>query len=62
MVNPSEEQPAGTAQAQAPTSIQPPTGLNLSGKDKAVNWKIYKQQWENVLFHRSSARQTERGL
>ena len=27
--------------------IQPPTGLNLSAKNKAVNWKIYKQQWEN---------------
>ena len=27
--------------------IQPLTGLHLSAKNKAVNWKIYKQQWEN---------------
>lgn len=27
--------------------IQPPTGLKLSAKDKAVNWKVYKQKWEN---------------
>lgn len=46
MVNPSEEQPAGTAQAQPPAiqGIQLPTGLNLSDKDKVVDWKIYKQQ------------------
>ena len=27
--------------------IQPPTGLNLSAKNKPINWKIYKQHWEN---------------
>ena len=61
MVNPSEEQPAGTAQPQPPTiqGIQPPTGLNLSGKDKAVNWKIYKQQWENYSIVAQLYRQSE---
>ena len=61
MVNPSEEQPAGTAQAQPPAiqGIQPPTRLNLSGKDKAVNWKIYKQQWENYSIVAQLDRQSE---
>ena len=61
MVNPSEEQPAGTAQAQPPAiqGIQPPTGLNLSGKDKAVNWKIYKQQWENYSIVAQLDRQSK---
>ena len=53
MVNPSKEQPGGatqsSAQAPLPTiqGVQPLTGLNLSGNDKAIHWKIYKQQWEN---------------
>ena len=61
MVNPSKEQPAGTAQAQPPAiqGIQPPTRLNLSGKDKAVNWKIYKQQWENYSIVAQLDRQSE---
>ena len=61
MVNPSQEQPAGTAQAQPPAiqGIQPPTGLNLSGKDKAVNWKIYNQQWENYSIVAQLDRQSE---
>ena len=61
MVNPSEEQPAGTAQAQPPAiqGIRPPTGLDLSGKDKAVNWKIYKQQWENYSIVAQLDRQSE---
>lgn len=61
MVNPSQEQPAGTAQAQPPAiqGIQPPTGLNLSGNDKAVNWKIYNQQWENYSIVAQLDRQSE---
>ena len=61
MVNPSEEQPAGTAKAQPPAiqGIQLPTRLNLSGKDKAVNWKIYKQQWENYSIVAQLDRQSE---
>ena len=61
MVNPFEEQPAGTAQPQPPAiqGIQPPTGLNLSGKDKVVNWKIYKQQWENYSIVAQLDRQSE---
>ena len=61
MVNPSQEQPAGTAQAQPPAiqGIQPPTGLNLSCKDKAVNWKIYNQQWENYSIVAQLDRQSE---
>ena len=61
MVNPLEEQPAGTAQAQpsAIQGIQPPTGINLSGKDKAVNWKIYKQQCENYSIVAQLDRQSE---
>jgi len=30
--------------------IQPPTGLVLSAKEKAVNWKVYKQQWDNYTI------------
>ena len=30
--------------------IQPPTGLVLSAKEKAVNWKGYKQQWDNYAI------------
>ena len=61
MVNPSEEQPARTAQVQPPAiqGIQPPNGLNLSGKDKAVNWKIYTQQWENYSIVPQLDRQSE---
>ena len=39
--------------------IQPPTGLKLSAKDKAVNWKIYKQQWENYSIVAQLDKQTE---
>ena len=27
--------------------IQPSTGLDLTSKQKAENWKLYKQRWEN---------------
>ena len=30
--------------------IQPPTGLVLSAKEKAVNWKVYKRQWDNYVI------------
>ena len=30
--------------------IQPPTSLDLTGKNKATNWKVYKQQWENYAI------------
>ena len=39
--------------------IQPPTGLKLSAKDKAVTWKVYKQQWENYSIVAQLDKQTE---
>ena len=39
--------------------IQPPTGLNLSAKNKDVNWKIYKQQWENYSIVAQLGKQPE---
>ena len=39
--------------------IQPPTGLNLLAKNKAVNWKIYKQQWENYSIVAQLEKQPE---
>ena len=39
--------------------IQPLTGLKLSAKDKAVNWKVYKQQWENYSIIAQLDKQTE---
>ena len=39
--------------------IQPPTGLKLSAKDKAINWKVYKQQWENYSIVAQLDKQTE---
>ena len=39
--------------------IQPPTGLKLSAKDEAVNWKFYKQQWENYSIVAELDKQTE---
>ena len=65
MVNPSEEQPGGATQssAQAPPPtiqlIQPPTELNLSGKDKAIDRKINKQQWENYSIVAQLDKQSE---
>ena len=39
--------------------IQPPTGLILSARNKAVSWKVYKQQWENYSIVAQLERQTE---
>ena len=39
--------------------IQPPTGLNLTDKHKATNWKAYKQQWENYAIVSQLEKQTE---
>ena len=39
--------------------IQPPTGLNLSAKNKAANRKIYKQQWENYSIIAQLEKQPE---
>jgi len=39
--------------------IQLPTGLNLAAKDKAVNWKVYKQQWANYSIAAQLAKQTK---
>ena len=39
--------------------IQPPTGLKLTAKDKAVTWKVYKQQWENYSIVAQLDKQTE---
>ena len=44
--------------------IQLPTGLNLSAKHKAANWKVYKQQWENysiVAQQREANRRVQSG-
>jgi hypothetical protein len=30
--------------------IQPPTGLDLKLRNKAENWKAYKQRWENNII------------
>ena len=30
--------------------IQPPTGLDLKSRNKAENWKAYKQRWENYII------------
>ena len=43
--------------------IQPPTSLDLTGKNKATNWKVYKQQWENyAIQYWISAGQAARGI
>lgn len=60
----SGEQQASGAQNLSPSPpilqrIQPPTGLNLSGKNKAVNWKVYKQQWENYTIVAQLEKKTE---
>ena len=39
--------------------IQPPTGLIVTGKNKAVNWKVYKQQWHNYSIVQQLEKQTE---
>ena len=38
--------------------IQPPTGLNLSSKNKSENWKLYKQ-WQNYQIVAQLNEQTE---
>ena len=30
--------------------IQPPTGLDLKSRNKAENWKAFKQRWENYII------------
>lgn len=47
---PIAEQPALAIGAQPAVPLQgikPPTGLNMSSKNKGENWKLYKQQWKN---------------
>ena len=39
--------------------LQPPTGLNVSGKNKATNWKAYKQLWENYAIVTQLEQQSE---
>lgn len=39
--------------------IQPPTGLKNKAKNKAYNWKVYKQQWENYSIVAQLAKQTK---
>jgi len=55
----SGEQNGGHIQPPIIQGIQPPTGLNLAAKDKAVNWKVYKQQSENYSIVAQLAKQTE---
>ena len=59
---PIAEQPAPNAGAQPAVplqSIQPPTGLNLSSRNKGDIWKLYKQQWKNYEIVAQLNRQTE---
>ena len=42
-----------------PPMMEPPTGLKLLAKDKAVNWKVYKQKWENYSILAQLDKQTE---
>ena len=53
------EQNGGQIQPPIIQGIQPPTGLNLAAKNKAVNWKVYKQQWENYSIVAQLDKQTE---
>ena len=55
----SGEQNGGQIQPPIIQGIQPPTGLNLAAKNKAVNWKVYKQQWENYSIVAQLDKQTE---
>ena len=59
---PIAEQPALAAEAQPAVplqGIQPPTGLNLSSRNKGEIWKLYKQQWKNYEIVAQLNRQTE---
>ena len=49
----------GTPPVAAVPGIQPPTGLNLSSKNKSENWKLYKQQWQNYQIVAQLNKQTE---
>ena len=40
-------------------SIQPPTGLNLSSKNKGENWELHKQEWRNYEIVVQPGKQTE---
>ena len=44
---------------KAVPGIQPPTGLNLSSKNKSHNWKLYKKQWKNYEIVAQLSRHTE---
>ena len=54
-----EQQALGAQSPPILQGIQPPTGLDLSGQNKAVNWKVYKQQWENYTIVAQLEKQTE---
>ena len=59
---PIAEQPAPNAGIQPAVplqGIQPPTGLNLSSRNKGEIWKLYKQQWMNYEIVAQLNRQTE---
>ena len=49
----------GTPPVAAVPGIQPPTGLNLSSKNKSENWKLYKQQWQNYQIVAQLNKKTE---
>ena len=49
----------GAQPVTAVPGIQPPTGLNLSSKNKSENWKLYKQQWQNYQIVAQLNKQTE---
>ena len=59
---PIAEQPAPNTGAQPVVSLpgtQPPTGLNLSSRNKGTIWKLCKQQWKNYEIMAQLNRQTE---
>ena len=59
-VNVGPDEPAGQMKVAAMLQgIQPPTGLDLVSKQKAENWKIYKQRWENYSIVAQLEKQTE---
>ena len=39
--------------------LQPPTGVNLTSKRKAENWKAYKQRWTNYAIVTQLEKQSE---
>ena len=58
-ISPSGETAAAPSLRPIIQGLQPPTGLNVSGKNKAINWKAYKQLWENYAIMTQLEQQSE---